>query len=147
MGFEPKRIVDERRCNEEESQTFAACCVSVITNNKPVLSSLFSSWQKNSFLHLLESISVSLCDRVLRQKNDHGVRSASTVVCWKSIVESHWAICSQYLGYAIHDALVRQLPGDCIWFLGHKSTLDQIKRHGKSGSGESSTQRRQDTRW
>ena len=74
------------------------------------------------------------------------MRSASTVVGRKSIVESHWALRSDYLGYAIHNTLVWHLSRDGVRSLGHESTLDQIKRHGKEGRSETSTQRRQDAR-
>lgn len=95
---------------------------------------------------LIKGVSVGLCDGILRQKNDHGVRGAPTVVCRKSVVESQRAVRPDNLGYAIHDALVRHLPRDWIRSLGHEPALDQIERHGKEGGRETGTQRRQDAR-
>lgn len=95
---------------------------------------------------LLKGISVGLCDGILRQKDNHGVRGATTVVGRKSVVESQGALRSQHLGYAIHNALVGHFPSHRIRPLGHESTLDQIERHGKESGREPGAQRRQDAR-
>mmetsp|Transcript_9959 Transcript_9959/g.24012 ORF Transcript_9959/g.24012 Transcript_9959/m.24012 type:complete len:233 (+) Transcript_9959:356-1054(+) len=89
---------------------------------------------------LFECISVCLRDGILRQKNNHGVRCTSSVIGRKSIVKSQGALRSNHFDDTIRHALVGHFPCDGIGSLGHKSALNQVKRHGKKGRCETSTQ-------